>query len=181
MALGLVVLLAVGVLFMASKSTSKVQGIERAAGVHPAFFALLDEWERVGTHRVVIPAKLVRNGGVVVATAGLRTDASEQAALTSGGLSNAATLKSTPHGWGYALDVHPEGFDPTVAWAAQPADVRAKFFTFGTFAEQYTAPDGSRFAWGGRWQSQTFPNGDQPHVELRDWRERARAAATLTS
>lgn len=143
----------------------RVLELDRAHGVHPSLLELLASWEREGSHDVVVAP----NGG-------LRTDARLQAALASGGASAASTLRSTPHGRAAALDVWPVSFLAHVpraqggtasrwtSWEALPADVREAFAAFGRFAEV------RGFVWGGRWRGKTFPHGDQPHVELREWR-----------
>lgn len=137
----------------------------RAARVHPSLSALLDAWELEGAHRVVVAP----DGGV-------RGDAARQAQLAVQGLSNAGDLASTPHGRGAALDVWPASFLPHVPvtagglaarwtpWEKLPNEVKLDFQTFGLFAEA------RGFTWGGRWRSATFPNGDQPHVEVKAWR-----------
>lgn len=133
----------------------RVLNRSRADGVHPKLRALLDEWEQFGTHTVM-----------VAPDGGLRTDAAKQAGYAAAGNSNATTLASTPHGRGAALDIYPVDFLPFIAmrWENVPASVRAKFRTFGEFAEA------RGFTWGGRWTGATFPNGDQPHVEITGWR-----------
>jgi hypothetical protein len=123
-----------------------------ADGVHPAIRALLDAWEREGTHIVVI------GGGGSWPSGGLRVDESSQAAAAAAGLSSAATLATTPHGRGAALDVWPEGFNPHRSFEEQPG-MRELMVVFGEWAEA------KGFAWGGRWAKP-----DMPHVELRDWR-----------
>lgn len=135
----------------------RVFGRERLAGVHPSLLQLLDEWEQLGTHDVEIPS---------YPPAGLRTDADTQARLADGGFSGATTLASTPHGRGAAIDVWPVGFAQHVngTWAAVPAAIKGQFQVFGEFAEA------RGFTWGGRWRTATLPNGDQPHVELKNWR-----------
>lgn len=130
---------------------------ERAAGVHPDLQNLLDDWIREGSHDVII------GGGGIYPNGGLRTDAQAQADAAANGLTNATTLKMTPHGRGAALDVWPVGFNPNVAWDYQPAAVKQMFLDFGSWAE------GKGFTWGGRWSSATFPNGDQPHIEMKNW------------
>ena len=142
----------------------KVLHRERAVGVRADFADLLDDWERDGTHDVVIPPD-----------GGLRLDEANQAAKAAIGLSAAKTLRSTPHGRGAALDVWPRDFLAHVpvshggtarrwtSWEKLPAEIREQFAAFGRFAEV------RRFKWGGRWVSRTFPNGDQPHVELPNW------------
>lgn len=49
------------------------------------------------------------------------------------------------------------------SWEALPESLKLQFAAFGRFAES------RGFKWGGRWVSKTFPNGDQPHVELPNW------------
>jgi hypothetical protein len=133
-------------------SNSRVRERQRADGVHPALQALLDAWEREGTHTVVV------GGGDDWPSGGVRTDALGQASAAAAGLSNAITLAQTPHGRGAALDIWPDGFDPRRSFDAQPG-MRELMAVFGQWAEA------KGFAWGGRW---TKP--DMPHVEIRDWR-----------
>lgn len=136
----------------------------RAHGVHPHLMALLDSWGVDGTHDVLVAP----NGGV-------RTDEALQASTAAAGLSQAKTLRSTPHGRAAALDVWPVSFLPYVpvsaggtgnrwvGWEQLPELVRNEFFVFGLFAETRGCK------WGGRWRGKAFPNGDQPHVEMADW------------
>jgi D-alanyl-D-alanine carboxypeptidase len=137
---------------------------ERARGVHPQLHALLDSWAAEGTHDVVIAV----NGGV-------RTDPALQSKLAAEGFSAATTLKLTPHGRAAAVDVWPASFLEHVpvanggtakrwsTWAELPDQVRAEFKAFGIFAEE------RGFKWGGRWIGKSYPNGDQPHVEIANW------------
>lgn len=141
-----------GVASVLPTASGLVRERERADGVHPALQALLDAWEREGTHVVVI------GGGEDWPPGGLRTDALGQAAAAAVGLSGAMTLQQTPHGRGAALDVWPEGFNPRQSFEAQPG-MRELMVVFGEWAER------KGYAWGGRWTKQDFP-----HVELRDWR-----------
>lgn len=135
---------------------ARVLNRERAAGVDARLLELLDAWEREGEHDVLVAP----DGGV-------RKDAARQAQLAAGGASNASTLAQTPHGRGGALDVWPVEFEQYVrgSWDAVPRAVKAKFEVFGGFAEA------RGFTWGGRWRGATFPNGDQPHVEVKNWRQ----------
>jgi D-alanyl-D-alanine carboxypeptidase len=137
--------------------TSMMGHKERAAGVHPELRALLDAWDAFGTHKAVVAYE-----------GGKRTDAAKQASYAASGTSNAATLETTPHGRGAAVDVYPASFLPHLAlrtaWPDLPQQVRDEFEAFGVFAE------GRGFTWGGRWRSAKFPYGDQPHVELRNWK-----------
>lgn len=143
----------------------RVRARERAAGVLPELLALLDAWEAEGTHDVI-----------VAPDGGLRTDAALQATYASTGGSEASRLEDTPHGRGAALDVWPVAFLDYVpkalggnaarwaTWAEVPDSVKVQFRAFGDFAKK------RGLVWGGDWRSSTFPNGDQPHVQLRDWR-----------
>ncbi len=133
----------------------RVRYRERAEGVLPPLVALLDAWDAEGTHDVM-----------VAPDGGLRTDEARQAGYASSGTSNAATLEDTPHGRGAALDVYPVSFLPYISgrWEDVPGPVKLEFATFGRFAEA------RGLKWGGRWSSSRFPNGDQPHVELPNWR-----------
>ena len=136
--------------------TSKVGHLERATGVHPSLRALLEAWNALGSHTVI-----------VAPDGGKRTDAAKQASYAASGTSNAPTLESTPHGRGGALDLYPTSFLPHLAlrtsWENLPQSVRDEFEAFGVFAEA------RGFKWGGRWRSVKFPNGDQPHVEIIGW------------
>lgn len=133
---------------------ARVYNRERAEGVRSELQDLLLAWEQYGTHDV----QIATNGG-------LRTSQAVQAQLAAEGGSNATSLRQTPHGRGAALDVWPVGFERYVngTWQAVPEELRAQFEAFGAFAE------GRGFVWGGRWRSAKFPNGDQPHVEIRGW------------
>lgn len=164
----IVIVAAVAASSAAMVTTSKrVQGRHRALGVRRQMTELLDAWDAQGTHDVIIPEPI--RG--VVAPPGLRT-VQDQLDAFAAGLTEATTIVDTAHGRGFALDVHPVDFNPRVAWERQPADVRAKFEAFGVFAERFTASDGSRFVWGGRWRTAKLPYGDQPHVEVKDWRKK---------
>lgn len=157
-----VLLLAIGLVSSSSSTSGPPRGLvlqrDVALGVRLELQELLDEWERVGTHKVIIPTH---------PWGGLRTSESDQASYADGGMSAAATLRTTPHGRGGGLDVWPEDFPHYVngTWDAVPAYIKQQFEDFGVFAELHG------FVWGGRWRSATYPNGDQPHVELRNWRE----------
>lgn len=151
----------------------RVVGREYLRNVRGELVALLDAWEREGTHDVEVPAPQ-KTAAMGLPPAGAREGqaaADLQLSAYLSGASGARTLDDTPHGAGAtfeaeAIDVWPVGFNPRVAWDAQPADVKAKFLAFGVFAE------GRGFVWGGRWRGARFPNGDQPHVETKDWRQR---------
>lgn len=156
----LAVLLLVGLATSSSAtpaSSPRVRNRERAKGVRGELQTLLDDWEREGTHDVMIPSW---------PWGGLRTSEADQAKLAGDGFSAANTLEKTPHGRGGGLDVWPVEFEKHVngTWAAVPEHVKQQFRDFGAFAEA------RGFVWGGRWSSATYPNGDQPHVELRNWR-----------
>lgn len=144
----------------------RVVGRQWAQGVRRSLLSLLDAWEVSGSHDVMIPGPddLRAFGGP---PAGLRSGPAAEAAQAEAfrqGLTNARTLAETPHGAGAALDVWPVGFDPLVGWEQQPAEIRAKFQTFGEFAEA------RGFVWLGRHRSARFPNGDQPHIQEAAWR-----------
>ncbi len=137
-----------------------VAHIERALGVHPSLLALLEDWNRLGSHDVVIA------GGEGWPNGGLRTDVLEQHKAFVAGLTKARTLADTPHGRGAALDVWPYGFNPHRGFDGQ-LDMPALFRVFGQFAED------RGFVWGGRWDFHTpgsTLSGDYPHVEVADWR-----------
>lgn len=145
---------------------ARVTGRQWAAGCRRELLALLDAWEVDGTHDVLVPGpdELRAFSGP---PAGLRAGPDAEAAQAQAyaqGLTQARTLRDTPHGVGAALDVWPVGFDPRIPWERQPGEVRSQFLAFGVFAEA------RGFVWGGRWRSAKFPHGDQPHVEIRPWR-----------
>lgn len=131
----------------------KYEGEELLKGVHPDFQRFIDNWK---THPNTFPIKIA---------SGLRTDESEISRLYAIGLSNARTLEQTPHGRGGAIDVHPVEFNPRIPWIDQPSAIKNKFMIFGMYAE------GAGYVWGGRWRGSTFPYGDQPHIERKDWRK----------
>lgn len=135
--------------------TGRVMHRERADGVHPDLLWLLDEWERDGTHVVEIAG-----GPNWSPPGGLRTNPAEQSAAAAGGLSNASTLASTPHGRGAALDVWPYGFNPHRSYDAadQLPDAHALMMTFADFA-----------AARGFVVGRDFKTPDDPHVELANW------------
>lgn len=137
-------------------SSGRVRNRERAKGVYPVLQTLLDDWEREGTHDVEISPM---HGGV-------RWTEDVQRELAGDGMSAADTLEKTPHGRAAALDIWPIGFAQYVngRWEDVPAEIRARFQIFGEWAER------KGFVWGGRFHSSTYPNGDQPHVEIRAWR-----------
>lgn len=144
---------------------STVHNKERLNGVHPLirvdFVALMEA--ELGFDTVVAP-----NGG-------LRTDAAKQAATAAAGMSNATTLKATPHGRGGAGDFYPLSFLPFVpvqfggtgkawvSWEKLPQQVRDEFAAIGVLAEKHG------YEWGGRFKGPKFPNGDQPHVQIKGW------------
>lgn len=150
-----------------SSSSNRVPVLnrERADNVHPELAEVLDAWEREGTHAVV-----------VAPLGGRRASSGDQQQLAALGMSAATDLRSTPHGRGAALDVWPESFLAHVplswggtaarwsSWAELPQSVRDEFAVFGEWAEA------RGLVWGGRWRSATYPNGDQPHIELANWR-----------
>lgn len=138
---------------------------ERAEGVRPELAAVLDAWAQEGTHAVV-----------VAPFGGRRSSNDDQQQLAALGMSAATDLRSTPHGRGAALDIWPEGFLEHVpmswggtaarwsSWSELPQELRDQFAVFGEWAEA------RGLVWGGRWRSSTYPNGDQPHIELPNWR-----------
>lgn len=167
------VLVAVGALLLAGGAAANVAATpqwrgariinrEAARGVHPDLQRFLDLWEERGPFDVRI-GQLPGFPGGALRTA---SDAAGQAAACTANLSDACDLASTPHGRGAALDLWPEGvgFNPYLPWDQWTPEVRAAFQTIGEFAEA------AGLTWGGRWRSNTFPHGDQPHVELKNWR-----------
>lgn len=166
-------LLLVGGLLLAAGAQARTQWagarvLNRSAayGVHPKLQEFLDLWEQRGPFDIEIGELPGFPGG------GLRTDEAGQAKAcstpTSGGgtLSSACDLASTPHGRGAALDLWPVGFgfNPYLSWAQWTPEIKAAFETIGEFAEA------QGLTWGGRWRSATFPHGDQPHIEMKNWR-----------
>lgn len=167
-----VILLVGGLLVLAGGSVSaaaaepgrRARVVNRGAarGVHPTLQAFLDYWEQNGPFDVEIGQLAGFPGG------GLRTDADSagQAAACKADLSSACTVADTPHGRGAALDLWPVGFNfnPWLAWAKQPADVKWAFAEIGRVAEEFGLD------WGGRWRTDEMPDGDQPHVQMKNWR-----------
>lgn len=138
----------------ATISGSKITNRSAANGVSFQMQALLDLWEAQGWFTVSIATPFAGFPG-----GGLRTasDAAGQQAACEGGLSNACTLSTTPHGRGGALDIWPLGFNPLLTFDAQPGmlDLMTQF---GQWAQS------QGYTWGGAW---TTP--DYPHVEEKDW------------
>jgi hypothetical protein len=140
---------------------------EVARGVHPNLHTLLDDWQNEGWFDVVVAS-------------GVRTQA-QQTANFKAGLTRASDVKTTPHGYGAALDIHPSGFDDTRCFVSQP-EMLAKMNTFGTWAKT------KGFIWGGDWKGKyvngvyvpasfspacwevDHVEGDRPHVEMVGWR-----------
>lgn len=149
----------------ASAPAGRVHMRERANGVLQPLHELLDAWEAQGLHDVIIAPY-----------GGLRSSSEDQAELAALGMSAASNLSTTPHGRAAALDVWPVSFLACVpqswggtrstwaSWEQVPDPVKLEFAVFGHFAEA------RGFVWGGRWRSSTYPNGDQPHVEIKNWR-----------
>lgn len=169
MSRGVLIALGLGALLLAAgvaaapidvPGSRRARVLERytAHGVHPDLQWLMDEWELYGPFDITVGNLPGFPGG------GLRTDEAGQAAAAGANLSQAATLRNTPHGRGAAVDFWPTDFNPWIPWAAQPASIKIKFLEIGKFAEA------RGFEWGGRWRSKTFPDGDQPHVEIIGWR-----------
>ncbi len=147
----------------AAVASRKVRYLENAAGTHPALRALLTAWDSTGTHTVTVaPA-----GTDWPIPGGLRLEVEGQAQAAALGLSNATTLRDTPHGRGAALDVWPDGFNPRRGFDVQPS-MKQLFQVFGEWAELQAVRVGSAefsFTWGGR-----FSKPDMPHVEIYGWR-----------
>lgn len=148
-------------------------GRENMGNVLPELYRLADRWDDVGTHSVRVPSAQ-ETAAIGLPPAGAREGgaaAALQAQAYASGASGARTLDETPHGAGpgfqaAAIDVWPVGFNPRVPWERQPPEIVQAFRTFGEFAER------EGFVWGGRWTGARFPHGDQPHVEVRNWRAR---------
>lgn len=144
---------------------STVHNKERANGVHPELRV-----DFIATMEAELPFDVV-----VALNGGLRLDEKAQAATAKSGLSNAKTLRATPHGRGGALDIYPVSFLPfitaqyggtgkvNVPWAKLPQKVRDEFAAIGALAEKHS------YEWGGRFKGAKFPNGDQPHVQIKGW------------
>lgn len=133
----------------------RVLGRERLAGVDGRLLELLALWEAHGTHDV----EIAPHGG--------RRTSADQERLYRDGASEAAQLEQSAHGYGLAIDVWPVGFAPfawSSTWERTPEPLKAQFAEFGAFAEA------AGFVWGGRWRTPRLPNGDQPHVEIPNWR-----------
>lgn len=139
---------------MVSLRAINVRRRDLAEGLRPELLAFLDWWEANGPFPVTIATD--PNGG-------LRTDEAEQEAYYAQGLSKARTLAETPHGRGAAVDLWPVDFDPNTPWARQPDAIKAEFRAVGAAAKA------QGLVWGGDWASLSFPNGDQPHIEIRNW------------
>lgn len=145
--------------------TVRVHQWERLRGVHPRMLVLPHEWQAHGTFDIVV----AMHGG-------LRVDEGVQSMLSGGGMSAANALIKTPHGRGGAVDLYPLGFLTYVppsfggtakrwgTWEEVSPIVKAQFAELGAFSKK------RGFAWGGDWVGKAYPNGDQPHHELRDWR-----------
>lgn len=160
-----VLLLAGGAVNAAAAEPSRrarVINRQAARGVHPELQGFLDWWEFNGPFDIEIGQLAGFPGG------GLRTeaDAGGQAAACAADLSAACSIIDTPHGRGAALDLWPVGFgfNPWLPWAQQPAEIKAAFAKIGQLAEVYG------LEWGGRWRTAQMPDGDQPHVQMRNWR-----------
>lgn len=138
----------------ATISGSKITNRSAATGVSPEMQHLLDLWEAQGWFTISIGVPFAGFPG-----GGLRTaaDAGGQQAACEGGLSNACTLATTPHGRGGALDIWPQGFNPLLTFDAQPGmlDLMTQF---GQWAQS------QGYTWGGSWATP-----DYPHVEEKDW------------
>lgn len=142
----------------------KVHRLEFARGVNIKMLDLVRQWAKNGPFEIAV----AKYGG-------LRTNESDQALLSGGGMSAAKGLIKTPHGRGAALDLCPLeflSFVPTAfggtarrwtSWDGLPAEVREKFTVIGKFSEALG------YTWGGRWVGGAYPNGDQPHHELKGW------------
>ncbi len=161
-------LLAIGLVLAAGQATAAIAPVSArvrnrwaAAGVHPTLQAFLDWWEQNGPFDIVVGQLSGYPSG------GLRTaaDAAGQAAACAAGLSEACDIVNTPHGRGAALDLWPaDSFDPYLSWPSQPQWVKDQFLALGQAAEAFG------LTWGGRWRTAKMPYGDQPHVELKNWR-----------
>lgn len=146
---------------------AKVFRRELATGVDARLIAFLDWWEQNGTHDVTLAYPAAN--WEWVAPAGRRTDA-DQAKASATGQSNATTAAQSPHGHGAAIDLWPVDFKPNVKWELQPKSVRDQFDAQNDAAEKFGLVTGRHFT------GPNFPNGDQPHIETPDWRQKAKVA-----
>jgi hypothetical protein len=142
-------------------------------GIDPRIREFFSWWNAYGSFPITIPP----NGG-------LRTDSTGQAALFAQGrtmpgpyageggypplgltVTNARTLKDTPHGRGGAADAYPATLnkDRTSVVGIYTDDrdpkVQLLFTAYGYIAEDHG------LVWGGRWRRK-----DYPHVEVPDWK-----------
>lgn len=134
-----------------------------AAGVHPSLIALLDLWDKEGW----FPVRVSSWSG------GLRTDAAAQAAQAAGGLSNATTLKQTPHGRGAALDIWPLGFNPNAATLSEQPEAMDRMYQFAEWAKSkggfVAGKDWVNFKTTPAQKAGADPAGDWPHLEIANW------------
>lgn len=149
-----------GVIYLMTRGPKRVRGREFAQGVHPALIGLLDLWDKEGWFNVTVAPPFVLPSGYAV-EGGLRTDEAAQRAIAQAGLSKAFDLKSTAHGRGAALDIHPEGFDPHRDFSTQP-EMAGLMAQFASWASQKVI-DGVEFYPG-------INFGDYPHIEIKGWR-----------
>ncbi len=143
-------------------------------GMDPRIVAFFTWWDEFGPFAITIPPD-----------GGLRKDDAGQAALFAKGrtapgphagdsgypplgltVTNARTLKDTPHGRGCAGDAYPAilngARDTVIAIYADDRDPKVDllFHAYGIIAED------NGLTWGGRWRRK-----DKPHVEVPDWRK----------
>lgn len=143
-----------------------VEGLERLRGVRPNLWAFFVWWDQHGPFPLYIPTDAeAKHAGANSPV--LRQSDSDQAAAAAQGSSKATTVRQTPHGRWAAVDAWVKGFNPHVAWPAQPQDIKDKFARYGKLATQWRG--GGVLKWGGDWVGIVGPYGDQPHVEEVGW------------
>jgi hypothetical protein len=132
---------------------------ERADGVDGRLLGFLDSWAKTGPFAIVVPE-----------FGGLRTLAQQQELYARGRtkpgriVTNAKSVADAPHGRGAAIDVAPFRKDAKSGLYAPYYEDVGAFHTIGAFAEAMG------LEWGGRWRTDTFPDGDQPHIQVPNWR-----------
>ena len=129
-----------------AKTGGAVLHIERLKGVLPELQSVILSWN--GPFNILIAPE-----------GGLRTDAAKQLAYYNAGNSKAKTLEETPHGRGAAIDVWPEGFDPTKSLDLQPT-IRSQFI----FIREWALSKGLVLI------GTPDVTWDYPHLQLQYWK-----------